>query len=352
MAINSTSNTDPGFYADLNSLQKIKNQSKTDSPEALRQVAQQFEQMFLKMLMTSMRDANEAFGSDDVFNSSDVRFYQDMMDSQVTLELSQGGNGIGLTDVLVRQLSQQFDIRMDGDDKDKTGEVSESERLLNRAFNVGAMNASSQILGQIQGKLTDQEPGVTPVEETVESLAATASSKLKTTVYDEQLPDRFDSPEAFVEALLPIAERMAGELGVDPKVLVAQAALETGWGKYVIKESDGSSSYNLFNIKAGRSWEGDRAQVSTLEYRDGIAQKERADFRSYGSYQESFTDYVNFLKNSTRYQQALNVADSPLQYLQELQQAGYATDPAYADKINSIFENRILAMAQGDAKEG
>ncbi|WP_394165897.1 flagellar assembly peptidoglycan hydrolase FlgJ [Neptunomonas phycophila] len=349
MAINSTSNTDPGFYTDLNSLQKIKNQSKTDSPEALRRVAQQFEQMFLKMLMTSMRDANEAFGSDDVFNSSQVRFYQDMMDSQVTLELSQGGSGVGLTDVLVRQLSQQFDIRMDSDKEDQTGDVSESERLLNRAFSVGAMNASSQVLGQIQSKLTDQEPGVTPVDKTVEALAQSVASSDEPA---ENLPDRFNSPEEFVEALLPLAEKMAGELGVDPKVLVAQAALETGWGKYVIKESDGSSSYNLFNIKAGRSWDGDRAQVSTLEYRDGIAQKERADFRSYGSYQESFRDYVDFLKNSTRYQQALNVADSPLQYLQELQQAGYATDPAYADKINSIFENRILSMAQTATKEG
>jgi flagellar protein FlgJ len=341
MAIKSSTDTDPGFYADLNQLQSLKRTAKTDQQAALRDVAEQFEQIFLNMMMKSMRQANEAFASDDVFNSSQVRFYQDMLDSQMTTEMASGG-GVGLADVLVRQLSQQFNVRMDSDDDDKkVGEVSDSERLLQRAFDTGAISASSQALGRLYGSdegLTHQEPGVTPIDQTISELSAKAQRQT------EDLPERFESPQQFVDSLLPLAEEMAPELGVDPKVLLAQAALETGWGKYVIQGSDGQSSHNLFNIKAGRSWDGDRATVNTLEYRDGIAQKERADFRQYDSYADSFRDYVDFLKNSTRYQEALNVAHDPSEYLNKLQEAGYATDPNYAKKITDIFENRIMAM--------
>ena len=359
MAIKSTTETNPDFYADFSSLQKLKTTAKTDSSAALEKVAQQFEQMFLSMLMKSMRDANESFSpDDDVFNGKDVRFYQDMMDSQLTSELSQG-KGIGLADVLVRQLSSQLGVRMDaqeGDNKDR--KVSETQSMLTRAYSDAAGAAASKVIGQIQHGYTENPPSVTPIGDTLESLLARNSLLSKDTpnrstlVVEENLPDSFDSPEEFVTSLLPVVEKMATQLGVDPQVLLAQSALETGWGKHIIRNADGSNSYNLFNIKAGRSWEGERAQVSTLEYRDGVAQKERAHFRAYGSYEESIQDYVTFLKNSPRYQQALEQADDPREYLQQLQNAGYATDPRYADKITEIFENRILAMGLGSPKEG
>ena len=358
MAIKSTTETNPDFYADFSSLQKLKTTAKTDSSAALEKVSQQFEQMFLSMLMKSMRDANESFSSDDVFNSKDVRFYQDMMDSQLTSELSQG-KGIGLADVLVRQLSSQLGVRMDTQDDDKKDRnISETQSMLTRAYNDAAGSAASKVIGQLQHGYAENPPSVTPIGDTLESLLARNNLLSKDTqnhvpaVVEENLPDRFESPEEFVTGLLPIVEKMATQLGVDPQVLLAQSALETGWGKHIIRNADGSNSYNLFNIKAGRSWEGDRAQVSTLEYRNGVAQQERANFRAYGSYEESIQDYVTFLKNSPRYQQALEQADDPREYLQQLQNAGYATDPRYADKITEIFENRILAMGLGSPKEG
>ena len=354
MAINNDPNHNPQFYADMNSLQKLKHQAKTDTPEALKQVAEQFEQMFLSMVMKSMREANASFGEDNPFSSGDVRFYQGMLDNQMTQEMSQG-QGIGLADVLARQLSHQLNVRMGDDDDKKARPVSESERLLNRAFDQGASAAASTLLGRNftqANEKTENPPSITPINETVDALLVSSANKLSSAKERVSLPARFESPEEFVTSLLPLAEEVAAELGVDPKVLLAQAALETGWGKHIIKDSAGESSNNLFNIKADKRWDGDRAQVNTLEYRDGVAQQERALFRSYDSYDQSFRDYANFLKSSPRYQQALESAADPRQYLQQLQAAGYATDPAYADKITTIFENRILAMELNTPKEG
>lgn len=353
MTINTDPNHNPQFYADMGSLQKLKQQAKTDTPEALKQVAEQFEQMFLSMLMKSMREANASFSDDNVFSGGDVGFYQGMLDNQLTQEMSQS-NGIGLADVLARQLSHQLNVRMDDDDDKKPRPVSESERLLNRAFDQGASAAVSSLLGQNLANSTKTEtpPSITPISETVERIVVEKAAVSRKTTLIADLPDRFDSPEMFVSSLLPLAEDVAKELGVDPKVLLAQAALETGWGKHIIRDAQGDSSNNLFNIKADKRWDGERAQVNTLEYRDGVAQQEKALFRSYDSYEQSFRDYADFLKSSPRYQQALELAADPREYLQQLQAAGYATDPAYADKITTIFENRILAMGLNIPKEG
>ena len=151
------------------------------------------------------------------------------------------------------------------------------------------------------------------------------------------------SAEDFVRQLHPYAERAAKELGVEPKVLLAQAALETGWGRSLIKNSNGSNSFNLFNIKADKSWQGKQAQVPTLEFEQGIAKKVNAGFRSYASFQESFQDYVAFIKNNPRYGDALKQAGNGERYLHELQRAGYATDPNYANKIMSIYHSNTMA---------
>lgn len=354
MAINNDPNHNPQFYADMGSLQKLKHQAKTDTPEALKQVAEQFEQMFLSMVMKSMRDANASFGEDNPFSSGDVRFYQGMLDSQMTQEMSQG-QGIGLADVLARQLSHQLNVRMDDASDKKQQPLSDSERLLNNAINQGASAAASTLLGQNvvhEAGKTEEPPSIIPVAKTVETLVVSNAKKLDSRAASVAVPRTFDSPEEFVTHLFPLAKEVAADLGVDPKVLLAQAALETGWGKHIIKDSVGESSNNLFNIKADKRWDGDRAQVNTLEYRDGLAQQEKAQFRSYDSFEQSFRDYADFLKNSPRYQQALEAAADPRKYLQQLQAAGYATDPAYAEKITAIFENRILAMDVNTPKEG
>jgi flagellar protein FlgJ len=146
--------------------------------------------------------------------------------------------------------------------------------------------------------------------------------------------------QIFMSQLLPHAQQAASELGVDANVLLAQAVLETGWGKSVIKNSQGDSSFNLFNIKADKSWQGKQARVSTLEFDGGVARKEMAGFRSYESYKQSFDDYVSFIKSNPRYSSALKMAENPERYVHELQKAGYATDPNYAEKVLNIYRSQ------------
>ncbi|MBY4675926.1 flagellar assembly peptidoglycan hydrolase FlgJ [Marinobacterium arenosum] len=344
---------DSKLFTDLAELQKLKSKDNRNTPEALQAVAQEFEQLFMNMMLKSMRQANEAFGKDNFLNSNDVQFYQEMLDSQLTLELSKK-QGVGLAEVMVRQLSKTLP---------GGGEKAASQAADNAGETVSSTGVGS-------AKLPRPEPAADPtalIARIVESAAVVESKqpqkqelpphitapdsaelqpvpvkKTEPAAVAKVLPDSFDSAEQFVSELTPLAERAAAELGVRPQVLLAQAALETGWGKHMVRREDGSNSYNLFNIKADRRWDGERASVSTLEYRDGIAQREQAAFRAYGSYQESFDDYVAFLKENPRYQQALHQAADPEAYLQELQQAGYATDPAYADKIIEIARRPLL----------
>jgi peptidoglycan hydrolase FlgJ len=158
------------------------------------------------------------------------------------------------------------------------------------------------------------------------------------------------SPEEFVNKLWPCAEEAGKELGVDPRHLLAQAALETGWGKSLPCDTDGATSFNFFGIKAGASWEGDSVSVKTLEFEGGVPIPRQAKFRSYGSAAESFRDYVEVLRNNPRYAAALNTGSDSKAFATALQKGGYATDPAYAQKIMSIAQN--LATSQPALKSG
>jgi flagellar protein FlgJ len=142
--------------------------------------------------------------------------------------------------------------------------------------------------------------------------------------------------------LKPHAEKAAAELQINPDVLIAQVALETGWGKHVIHDKQGGNSFNLFNIKAGSQWQGDKVNVATLEYRDGIAANEKADFRKYTDYADSFSDYVRLMKNNSRYEQVLQKGGDSAAYAEALQSAGYATDPEYAQKIKRLLNSDVI----------
>ena len=159
------------------------------------------------------------------------------------------------------------------------------------------------------------------------------------------------SPEEFVRTLLPAARQSAKALGLDPLALVAQAALETGWGQRMIKTAAGSNSFNLFGIKANNGWQGNTAVVDTLEYRGGIAKKEQAKFRSYSSPEHSLQDYVAFIKHNPRYQDAVNASADAKAYFEQLQAAGYATDPAYAKKIMAVYQSPALQNARVDVTD-
>ena len=353
------------LYTELGEMNKLRQQAQDKDPAALQAVAEQFEQLFLNMLVKSMREANASFADDSYFNSSQVEFYQQMGDTQLTKEIAEN-KGFGLAEILVRQLGGNIDPRM-GDDKDKEEQrikpLSESERILNRTVDSAASMAASAILGQAQANNRALEKAQERVQQatgafsgkeipSVNGQAAESAAQTPRAATESPQPQRFETPQQFVATLLPLAESVAAELGVDPKVLLAQSALETGWGRHLIQRPEGGSSHNLFNIKADSRWSGDKAFVGTVEFRDGVAQQERSAFRVYESYEQSFRDYAEFLKGSSRYQQALEQAGDPYRYLSGLQQAGYATDPEYAEKIGRIFDGDVLAGLSADLSDG
>lgn len=320
-------------YTDFNGLAKLKNQARKDSPQAVKEVAKQFEAIFVSNVLKGMRDAKLADGISD---NDQSKFYKEMYDQQLAVHLS-GKPGVGLADLIVKQLSPED--RKDGDHKkmgleDYLNRSSSSRKSVSQPVRSADKFAyrrdndhGNNNLATFKSYIHDMRPAK---EIDAMPLKNAHSGSIK-------------SAKDFVDKLYPYAAQAAKELGVEPKVLLAQAALETGWGRSVIKHSDGSSSFNLFNIKANKAWRGDQARVSTLEYEHGVARKERAGFRSYSSYQESFHDYVNFIKDNPRYHNALQHTGNSERYLHELQRAGYATDPGYANKIMNIFNGNTMA---------
>ena len=291
--------TTSSVYTDFHGLSQLKADVRNEaSSESIEQVARQFESIFTQMMLKSMREASAIEGG--LFDNDQSKMYQEMFDKQVSLSMSDG-RGIGLKEMLIRQLGGGDAISSDGSDR---------EMQLNSMPERTAIQSSS-------------------VSRSIEYRA-----------------DRIESPREFVERMRPAAERAAEELGVSSDVLISQSALETGWGKAIIQDPNGNNSHNLFGIKADGRWPGERVAVPTIEYENGIARKEIHMFRAYDSYEESFNDYVNFIQTNPRYENALSVAAVPQQYLASLQQAGYATDPKYASKINKIMESEAVQKKQ------
>nr|WP_218170657.1 flagellar assembly peptidoglycan hydrolase FlgJ [Pseudomonas gingeri] len=394
------STSDSGAYTDLNRLNNLKVGDR-NSDGNLRKVAQEFESLFLSQMLKSMRSATEVLGQDNPLNTPAAKQYQEMYDQQLAVTMSRQGGGIGLADVLMRQMSKEKSTRP-SDSGLKVGPPagavetpvetpiaagtttatpgspflrSNGQHAL-WASRVGTHNATDGTLRNDVAKLNSRRlalpskladrllAGLVPSVDGAQ--AAQARNVLPqrspaggdTVVNGDWLavptggmqvygramaqpplaPARraFSSQDEFVATMLPMAQQAAQRIGVDPRYLVAQAALETGWGKSVMRQQDGSSSHNLFGIKTGSSWQGPQARAITSEFRNGQMVKETADFRSYASYQDSFHDLVTMLQSNNRYQDVLKSADNPEQFVRELQKAGYATDPDYASKISQI----------------
>lgn len=330
-------------YTDFNGLAKLKQGAREQTPEAIKEVAKQFESVFLTMVLKSMRQAKLAEGAMD---SKQSEFYRDMYDQQMALHLA-GKPGVGLADLIAKQLSPKQ--KNEGEDGMQAGDY------LNRAMGANAQAPNRPInkpADAVEAAQVMEESGLNRLQESLERLEQ--SQKALDEQWQAMQPDLGGGEMAvnkqlFMGQLLPHALQAANELGVDANVLLAQAALETGWGKSVIKNAQGESSFNLFNIKADKSWQGKQSTVSTLEYENGVARKEMAGFRSYDSYKQSFDDYVKFIKSNPRYSEALKKADNPAQYVRELQKAGYATDPRYAEKIMRIYNSQIAGQVSVNA---
>lgn len=304
------------IFTEFSGLNALKTQARTDKKAALEEVARQFESLFMAEMLKSMRKAGDVFAEGNYLNSEQSGFYRDMFDSQLSLSLSQN-EGMGLAKTLVQQLSRQI-----------PGMNEQGERMAGHRSSIQDYDRSLLALSaELPARL-----------EEVERVAQVVAKPVAESEYAaNELPDEFASPQEFVSYLLPIAERVAADSGVNPRLMVAQAALETGWGKHMIKDGDGQPSFNLFGIKADQRWAGEAVNITTSEFREGIKMQERADFRAYSGYESSFRDYVSFLQANPRYKEVLAVADNPSLFAQKLQSAGYATDPEYAAKIRRIM---------------
>jgi flagellar protein FlgJ len=278
-------------YTDLAALNDIKQLGRDRNPESIRAVAREFESFFISQMIKNMRAGVDVIAQDNPLNSSAMQFHQQMFDQQMAQEMANQG-GYGLADIMARQLSRQYEL--DWAQQDQAQELAALQRN-ESLFTPNAITSA---------------PTAAPV----------ALSR-----------------DNFVAELAPLAEQVATRLGVDKNVVLAQAALETGWGQHITGRGEMSSN-NLFNIKADARWEGPSVRVSTLEYRQGVAVREQASFRAYGDFQQSFEDYAKFLESNPRYGQALANGSDPQEFIRELQAAGYATDPNYADKILSIMQ--------------
>jgi flagellar protein FlgJ len=306
-------------YTEFEGLNALKTQARTDKEGALREVAKQFEGLFLQEMVKSMRKAGDVFAEGNYLNSKQSEFYREMFDSQLSLTLSQK-QGTGIADALVRQLSRQIP----GMDPQGNPMAAHKREL----------NDYDRSLPALSKRLPEQVKEVNRVAESVTPSSGNAAPTA--------LPERFESPEAFVRQLLPMAERAAESSGINPRVMIAQAALETGWGKHMIKGEADSPSFNLFGIKADQRWSGDSVDIATTEFREGVPMSERASFRAYPDYESSFRDYVSFLESNPRYKNVLGAADDPDKFARGLQEAGYATDPDYGEKIRRILNTDTM----------
>ena len=321
-------------YTDLNSLQSINDIGREDKDLALRKVAEQFESMFVKMMMKSMRDANKVFQEGSLMHSPQEDFYQQMYDDQLSVSLT-GKQGMGLSDVIYRQLNQEYG------NSNKRGEVQWQPMDDRRK------NFSRTIdFNKIEKKNTQLHPEKESAGIEIDaSFVNKAKPEVEASVNTASKIQTFESPEDFIQKLYPAAEKIAKEMGVSPKAIISQAALETGWGKFMIHGEDNKghneNSFNFFGIKADSRWEGEKVSVTTHEYRDGKRVSEKADFRSYPSIEVGLKDYSNFLQNK-RYEKAMAAGTNIEKYATELQQAGYATDPQYAQKISRIANSELM----------
>ncbi|MFV0277659.1 MAG: flagellar assembly peptidoglycan hydrolase FlgJ [Parahaliea sp.] len=283
------------LYSDLDTLAGLRRSARANEEGALAPVAAQFEALFIQSMLKSMRDAVPDGG---LFDRQRMQTYQQMYDTQLALELSAKG-GIGLAEVMVQQL-QARGVEPAGSD----GALTLPQR---RAFPAAATDVA----------MPSAATGTSGVP------AAGAASW------------RPDDKAAFVAEVRQYAEAAAASLGVDADILVAQAALETGWGQHTLPKGAGSS-FNLFNIKAGGDWLGAVTETTAVEYEGGQPVMRRSRFRAYNNLAEAFADYTRLIGGAPRYQRAVAGAADAEVYVRELQAAGYATDPAYADKVLAV----------------
>lgn len=301
---------------DVASVQDLRAQFKKDPQEGVKAAAQQFETMFLQMVMKSMRDATP---QDGLMNSDQSRFYTGLLDQQMAQNIATTGKGLGFA----RLIEQQLGRHMAGTPAavDDALPASDADNVLPLA----TVNARHLQHREVLANFPTSAAYVVP---------SARNNEIKES----------GGTKDFVNRVWPHAVQASKATGIPPQFLVAHSALESGWGKSELKNSDGSSSFNLFGIKAGKGWTGATVDAKTTEYVDGEPRQVVERFRAYGSYEESFRDYAALLRGNPRYGDVIGSQDG-MEFARRLQQAGYATDPMYADKLSRIINGPSLRQA-------
>lgn len=307
---------------DVKGAQDLREQFAKNPQEGLKAAAQQFETLFLQMVMKSMRDS---VPQDGLLNSEQSRFYTGMLDQQLAQNVTTTGKGLGFARLIEQQLGRNI--------------ANAEAATLNAAAN--AAGNSLPLAAPDARHLR-----ITTVPATLPTSAAYAAinNAVGSAGVAAGAGDMPASSKEFVNRVWPHAVEASRSTGIPPQFLVAHAALESGWGRSEIRKGDGSSSHNLFGIKAGKNWNGGSVDTATTEYVDGQPRQVVESFRSYASYEESFRDYANLLRSNPRYAGIIGSQDGA-EFARGLQKAGYATDPGYADKLSRIINGPTLRMA-------
>ncbi len=342
-------NASAALAFDAQSLDQLKLQAKNDPGKAVAGAAKQFEGMFLGMVLKSMREATP---QDGIFDNEQTKMFTSMLDQQLAQHIA--ARGTGLSEVMARQLSANA-AAMPAAADTTAGALHFEEHVASPHEVVAPDLPSARLPSTLEfAKLsalreaamkmkTPPAPAVKPLPVVVPPAAAAAPASDSAAATSPLTKTR-----DFVQRMWQHALDAAPAIGIKPQFMVGQAALESGWGQHEIRNANGSPTHNLFGVKAGKDWTGPVVEKSTTEYVDGVAQKTTAKFRVYSSYAESFRDYANFLRSNPRYAGVVSNGKDAAGFAHGLQKAGYATDPAYANKLMRLINGPSLKQAATD----
>lgn len=302
---------------DTNGLSKLKQAAKDNSPEALKAVASQFEAMFVNLMLKSMRDATP---QDGMFDNEQTRTFTSMLDQQLSQSIA--SRGIGLADIMTRQLT-----RTAGLNAAKPNGAAADAAVTSTAAGIGGANLD---------RPSSARPG-TGSENSLRS-GTVRNDAIRGDAGTGVAGSLSGGALSFHQMVSGHAEKVSRETGIPASFMIGQAALESGWGRREIRGLDGTTSNNLFGIKANASWKGKVVEAVTTEYLHGIKQKRIEKFRAYDSYAESFRDFAQLMQKNPRYENVMASLDSVHDYAKAIQKSGYATDPNYASKLISIVQ--------------
>ena len=311
------------FALDVQGFAKLSAQAKASPQAGMKMAAQQFDAVFTQMMLKSMRDATP---QDGPFDSHDSATFTSMMDQQLSQQLSQ--KGIGVADAMLKQMMRNQGMQVGGASGAGGGLTGMANALGGGSGGdegqTAALNALAKAYGNAQanGQLAMGK-------------GYSANSALTPPIRGDGSSPKVD---AFVDKLAESAQAASAATGIPARFIIGQAALESGWGKSEIRKSDGSTSHNVFGIKATKDWTGKTVSTVTTEYVNGKPQRTVEKFRAYDSYQEAMTDYASMLKGNPRYAQVINSSHDVNGFANGMQRAGYATDPHYAKKLMSIMQ--------------